>query len=280
MAVERTGTAVTVDNAWATSGSQSITVPTCDCAVLFYVGSIDGTADTPWDSGGASFTLGGSPLVWRGRTPNNSIYMDAAVYTLLSPASGSQTFAWSGCTNGNTQSAFVLVFYNGVDPVSPVVGVSGASGTQSISGLTAPSGSMTVLSSQTQISTSDASGSGQTLIVDNFTAGQACVDVAERAEATSMSATGGGYPSVLAIVLAGISGSLTQHSFRLINDDGDEDASTFAALLNADVTLPAGSVVRFRALVDATGDLSGKQFQLEYSRRPSGGSFGSYKKVN
>jgi hypothetical protein len=75
-------------------------------------------------------------------------------------------------------------------------------------------------------------------------------------------------------------GTLNQYSFRFLNDDGSESAATFAGAENANVNLSAGDILRLRYLIDATGDPTGKQFQLEFRRKPSGGSFGDWKPVN
>lgn len=74
--------------------------------------------------------------------------------------------------------------------------------------------------------------------------------------------------------------TLNQHSYRYLNDDGDEGSSTFAAALNTNVTLSPGDAFRLRFLLDATGDPTGKQLQLERRKRPSGGAFGAWGKVN
>jgi len=70
--------------------------------------------------------------------------------------------------------------------------------------------------------------------------------------------------------------TLDQYSFRFINDDSSEDAGTFLAAENANVTQPPGSVMRLRMLLNATGDPDEKRFQLEYRRKPSGGEFGAW----
>lgn len=73
--------------------------------------------------------------------------------------------------------------------------------------------------------------------------------------------------------------TLTQYSYRFLNDDGSESTATFSGGLNTSVTLSQGDIRRLRILLDATGDVEGKQFQLEYRRKPSGGSFGDWTKV-
>jgi hypothetical protein len=74
-------------------------------------------------------------------------------------------------------------------------------------------------------------------------------------------------------------GTLNQYSFRFLNDDGSESTATFAGAENANINLSAGDTLRLRYLIDATGDPTGKQFQLEFRRKPSGGSFGDWNKV-
>jgi hypothetical protein len=70
--------------------------------------------------------------------------------------------------------------------------------------------------------------------------------------------------------------TLTQHSFRFVNNDGDEDGSTFKAALNTAITLPAESTIRLRYLIDADGDPDSEQFALHYRYKPSGGAFGDW----
>ena len=80
-------------------------------------------------------------------------------------------------------------------------------------------------------------------------------------------------------ISTGPSVALNQHSFRFFADNGSESASTALAAINTSSTLPPGAVARIRALIDATGDPTGKTFQLEYRRKPSGGAFGDWTKV-
>jgi hypothetical protein len=79
--------------------------------------------------------------------------------------------------------------------------------------------------------------------------------------------------------IASAAETLNQHSFRFFNDDGSESASTAKAALNTNINVDANDVLRARFLIDAMGDPTGKQFQLEYRRKPSGGSFGDWNKV-
>ena len=78
---------------------------------------------------------------------------------------------------------------------------------------------------------------------------------------------------------AGPSASLTQYAFRFRNDDGSESAATWDAAENTNVSLSPGSKIRLRVGIDATGNPESKDFQLEYRRKPSGGSFGDWGKV-
>lgn len=72
---------------------------------------------------------------------------------------------------------------------------------------------------------------------------------------------------------------VTQEGFRFVNDDGDEDASTFAAAQDTDVYMAAGAAGRVRILLDASGDVDAAQYQLEFRYKPPGGSFGAWGKV-
>lgn len=71
--------------------------------------------------------------------------------------------------------------------------------------------------------------------------------------------------------------ALEQYAFRFRNDDGSE--STATTLADTNITLTPGSKTRIRIGIDATGDPTSKQFQLEYRHKPSGGSFGTWGKV-
>ena len=72
---------------------------------------------------------------------------------------------------------------------------------------------------------------------------------------------------------------LNQEGFRFRNDDGDEDEATWKANQDVSINLSAGSISRIRFLIDSVGDISGKQFQLEYRYKPNGGAFGAWSKV-
>jgi len=72
---------------------------------------------------------------------------------------------------------------------------------------------------------------------------------------------------------------LNQEGFRFRNDDGDEDEATWRASQDVSIMLPAESIARVRFLIDSVGDIPGKQFQLEYRYKPSGGAFGNWSAV-
>lgn len=285
MAVERTGTAVTIGTSSATS-SQSVDVPSdCDCVVLFHVGANDGS-DPMFGSSGAIFTLGGQSLTWRTRTPASANNIDESAHTLVNPPTGSQTFAWTGCSE-TYGIALILVFYKGVDTSDPVLASSGNStdiGSVSVTSLATATGSKTVAAVGAFSVAPDASGNSQTVFINNsgpYYATELFVDVAEKAESSSMSATTGDYMGIVAVSLRAMSATITlnQHSFRFFNDDGSESGSTVKAALNTNVNLSANDVARVRFLVDSTGDAPAKSFTLEYRKKPSGGSFGPWLEV-
>ena len=72
--------------------------------------------------------------------------------------------------------------------------------------------------------------------------------------------------------------ALEQYAFRFRNDDGDETSTgaSYAAAENTNINLTPGSKTRIRIGINATGDPTSKQFQLEYRHKPSGGSFGDW----
>ena len=86
-------------------------------------------------------------------------------------------------------------------------------------------------------------------------------------------------PETIWINVGSAAATLDQYAFRFLSDNGSESMATFLDELNANITLTPGSSTRIRMGINATGDLAGKQFQLEYRRKPSGGSFGDWNKV-
>jgi len=66
---------------------------------------------------------------------------------------------------------------------------------------------------------------------------------------------------------AGVSSTLDQEGFRWRNDDGDEDAASWIAAQDLDITRGATSPARLRMLLNATGDEAAAQYQLEYRKQ-------------
>jgi hypothetical protein len=93
-------------------------------------------------------------------------------------------------------------------------------------------------------------------------------DLAENETDTAQ--TGSGWweiesPTVISFG-AGASPTLEQQGFWFRNDNGSESAATFIGSQNSNITFPSNQNVRLRILVNATGDPSSKQFQLEYRK--------------
>ena len=57
-----------------------------------------------------------------------------------------------------------------------------------------------------------------------------------------------------------------QEGFRWRNDDGDEDAATWAASQDTDITAAAGQVRRLRILTNVTNNPPAKALKLQYRR--------------
>lgn len=74
--------------------------------------------------------------------------------------------------------------------------------------------------------------------------------------------------------------STSQHSFIFYGDNGSEAGSSALAALNTSILIAPGSRLRPRFLIDATGDPPARALQLEYRRKPNGGSFGPWTKVD
>lgn len=62
---------------------------------------------------------------------------------------------------------------------------------------------------------------------------------------------------------------LNQEGYRFRNDDGDEATATWKAGQDSNISLPAGSKLRLRMIVDATGDPEAKTLQLEWHKKDS-----------
>lgn len=286
MAVERTGTAVSINTASAT-GSQSITVPGDATLAIIFFGGAKLAPDTGFDSGGATFSVGGGSASWVGRSANTSEYADVCAYSLASPATGTQTFSWTVDSAISYGYLIVIVFYRNTHPSVPVGSVAGAcadTGSIAISGLTVATGDMTVGACCAFYAAPVMTGNSQTSIVASALdalQGAEYMTCAEKAESDTLSATYSSWAGMVAVVVKAQSvGAINQHSFRVFNDDGSESASTEKAALNTNINVAAGDVFRVRFLLDAAGDPAGKQFRLECRKKPSGGSFGEWGKVN
>jgi hypothetical protein len=67
------------------------------------------------------------------------------------------------------------------------------------------------------------------------------------------------------------SATLEQEGFRFRNDDGSETTATWKAAQDTNIKIKADTNTRLRALVNATGDPSAQNYQLEF--RETGGSW-------
>lgn len=287
MTVERTGTAVNI-NTSSNTGSQSITVPSDATLAVMFFGGASGD-DTGFDSGNSTFSIGGFPATWRARSASSFDVGDCCVSTLSNPATGSQTFAWTCGASITYGNMLTIVFYKGVDTSSPVRSSGGNQATTlnttlSVADLTYVSGDMMVGGVTGGNSGITLVGNSQSQIALTGPGAKnsfAYLGVADRASIGTFTVSNVDYPGIVALVLRQTSASaINQHSFRFFNDDGSESAATAKGNLNTNVTLSAEDVTRIRFLLDATSDPMGKQFQLEYRRKPSGGSFGDWIKVN
>jgi hypothetical protein len=71
----------------------------------------------------------------------------------------------------------------------------------------------------------------------------------------------------LALKPAGAGVTLEQEGYRWRNDDGAEDAATWAASQDAGLTASVGQNKRLRVLVNATNDPASTQYQLEWRKQ-------------
>ena len=287
MAVVQTGTPVNI-NASSDSSSQSITVPSdAELMVVFYAGYESAGSYT---SSEVALTIGGASLTHIIANGAGSGTNGCFVQYRVSPATGSQTFAWTISSGYSYGHAFVIAFYKGVDITSPILD---SDSTYTDVGTSATTPTMTVNTGDMMVgglaldNSPTVTGSSQTQVGSiglGTKGGTVHLGVAERASASSFTASfaATSFAGLVAIVIAQASetGTLNQHSFRFFNDDGSESAATAKDALNTNINLSASNVARIRFLIDATNDPTERQFRLEYRRKPSGGSFGSWEKVN
>jgi hypothetical protein len=200
MSVVRTGSTVAIDTTTASS-SQSITVPSdAEIAVVFgggYFGNVS--------IGNPVFTLGGSNCTRAvGGTPGGDF--DAAVIEYkVSPATGTQTLAWTFPTIASGSVRIFVVFYKSINISSPI----GSTGrvdhnsititTETVTGLTAPTGSMTFGGSASD-RLPVMSGNGQTQIAQSADS-PVRATIGEKAESTSLEATNQQFSMLLAVVI-------------------------------------------------------------------------------
>jgi hypothetical protein len=205
----------------------------------------------------------------------------------VSPPTGSQTLAWnftSWLAEGDAGGCLItIVFYKGIDTVNPFVDWDAAQNAGSLTGMTFDSGDMMVGGVASDGTGVDASASSQTLIHKSAVDAISSVfvlAVAEKLSTGTFDYTSESFPGAVACILAeGATYSLEQEGFRFRNDDADEDAATWKDTQDTNINSAVATKVRLRILLNATGDNPSKNFQLEYRRKPNGGSFGSWTKV-
>lgn len=83
---------------------------------------------------------------------------------------------------------------------------------------------------------------------------------------TNNSTTGAPWGASLVAFNAASASTREQEGFRFRNDDGSETTATWKAAQDTDVTAPSGANTRLRFLINATGDPSSTQYQVEYKK--------------
>ena len=263
--------------------SQSITVPSDATVALIWVMGGYFTGSSP------SVTIGGQSATLLTRVQDSGETYNAC-FVLENPPTGSQTYAISGFgTLSALEGTFHIIGYYknsvGVRSYSQATDGSGSNTTITTGAMTSVSGDLAVVGAASYDGTAcDTAINSQTEVYNSSTAYLGTYAAAAEKSLSGTSATMssyGRYPNCTAVVLEQlVDTTLNQYSFRFFNDDGSESGSTTKAALNTNINLSVNDVARIRFLIDATGDPSGKQFQLEYRKKPSGGSFGSWTKVN
>lgn len=210
MAVERLGvySLVPADDVWSTN----ITVPSGTDLAVCFIGGYEGGSDTIFSSG-LNFSIGGISGTWAARSTSTADCDDIAVLILANPLTGSQTFAGYYSPKPTLTTTVVLVFYAGVDTASPIMASAGADSNNAtsltVSGLSTTTGSYTVMGSVCDNAAPVVTGAGQTQIYADTTSSYVWTAVAEKAEASSMTASylENSFPALVAISIRPTSGA-------------------------------------------------------------------------
>ena len=204
MAIERTGTAVTIGT-YNNSGSQSITVP-ADCTLaVISVADANAAGTVSINSVNATFDI---------YAANNWL----RVYHLVNPSTGSQTFAWSNfALMGGL--AIIIAFYKGVDTSSPVRDSDfdaneGNPGTATTPSMTSAAGDMAVVGCAGYGGALTLTGGGQTSVatVNKETTYAGIAELLASGSTITMTATGP-YPVIAAIVLKPAAGGAAVYPY-------------------------------------------------------------------
>jgi hypothetical protein len=86
------------------------------------------------------------------------------------------------------------------------------------------------------------------------------------------------WPCLRVGVDAEATATLDQLAVRARNDDNDEANASWAAAENAMLTAPAGTM-RFRFQLNNTNDPAAITPQFDWERKPSGGAWGTKRKI-
>ena len=212
MAVSHIAGANVVIETSANASSQSITVPAGATLAVITAGAYCGAATY----GSPTFTLAGSACTRvEGGTPGGDF--DAAILEYaVSPAAGSATLAWSVPTLSVSTLKILVAFYSGSDTATPI-GThgrvdhnSGTTGAETVSGLTAPAGSLTVGIAVSDLMP-DMTGGSQTVVASSAdTAVRAAL--AHKAESTSLTAANLTFGMLLAMVILPTAGPPPQYA--------------------------------------------------------------------
>lgn len=202
------------------------------------------------------------------RASSNSSIQWAILSNVTGTGSKTVTATWS---TGVTGICFIwrLTGRDTAGAYDTQVGVSGTGTPSASNSITAAPGSdvFSVISHGGFGAGTPSSGTEETIPDFNNYEGAAYLENQSGAVDITWSWSGGGAYVVSAIaVKAAASSTIAQEGFRWGNDDGAENAHTWAAAADVNITAPAGGQRLLNFVIDVTGSPGAKVFKLQYRK--------------
>lgn len=199
MAIERTGSISLIQSS-SDPSSDSVTVPADATLAVLFVSGWSNTAN--WLGSGATITLNSVGFTVRQDTSNNTNPEQIALWTLVDPATGSQTLAWDLGDTPSSGAEFVVVYYKGVDTADLIRDSGKSEASEDVTGLSASAGNMLVggVACDSAITSVNDDSQTQVSLAGLYNSNYMGIGE-ELSEGDFYSTVAGGSPSSVAIVL-------------------------------------------------------------------------------